>query len=264
MLKKLIWASSLVIGLAACASVESEIASAPSLKPDLSELVETASEAPVIGPGDRMPSGRALGTRSAVVAPNAAAATAHPLATQTALDIMKQGGTAMDAAIAANAMLGLVEPTGNGIGGDLYAIVWDPKTEQLFGYNGSGKSPMGATLADMQAKADAFMDGVEIPPYGAAPVTVPGTVEAWGALHERFGTLPLSALMDPAVRYAREGAPIPEVIAYYWQFGPRRFEPAAESGMLEEYDNAKATFFHPARSKGLCFAIRISPTRWNG
>ncbi|MEM6652986.1 MAG: gamma-glutamyltransferase family protein [Pseudomonadota bacterium] len=253
MLKRLIWATSLAIGLAACASVESEIASAPSLKPDLSELVETAPETPAIGPGDRMPSGRALGTRSAIVAPNAAAATAHPLATQTALDIMKQGGSAMDAAIAANAMLGLVEPTGNGIGGDLYAIVWDPKTEQLFGYNGSGKSPMGATLADMQAKADAFMDGEEIPPYGAAPVTVPGTVEAWGALHERFGTLPLSTLMDPAVRYAREGAPIPEVIAYYWQFGPRRFEPAAESGMLEEYDNAKATFFSPSPVEGSLF-----------
>ncbi|MEE2930405.1 MAG: gamma-glutamyltransferase, partial [Pseudomonadota bacterium] len=116
----------------------------------MSEAAPEVSE-PIFGPGDRMPSGRDLGTRSAVVAPNAAAATAHPLATQTALDIMKKGGTAMDAAIAANAMLGLVEPTGNGIGGDLYAIVWDPKTKQLYGYNGSGRSPMGATLEDMQA-----------------------------------------------------------------------------------------------------------------
>ncbi|MEL7541123.1 MAG: gamma-glutamyltransferase, partial [Pseudomonadota bacterium] len=197
-----------------------------------------------------MPSGRALGTRSAVVAPNAAAATAHPLATQTALDIMKRGGTAMDAAIAANAMLGLVEPTGNGIGGDLYAIVWDPKTEKLYGYNGSGRSPLGATLADMQAKADAFMDGEEIPPFGAAPVTVPGTVEAWGALHEKFGALPFNMLMEPTIQYAREGAPIPEVIAFYWQFGPSRFGPAAESGMLEEYDNAKATYFSPTPVEG--------------
>ena len=160
MLQRSIWVSALAIGLSACASVDVQSAEAPSVKPDLAEAANT----PITGPGDRMPSGRAIGTRSAVVAPNAAAATAHPLATQTALDVMKDGGTAMDAAIAANAMLGLVEPTGNGIGGDLYAIVWDPKTEQLYGYNGSGKSPMGATLEDMQAKADAFMDGEEIPP----------------------------------------------------------------------------------------------------
>lgn len=223
------------------------------MKPELVQAdSETASE-PMTGPGDRMPSGRDLGTRSAVVAPNAAAATAHPLATQTALDVMKQGGTAMDAAIAANAMLGLVEPTGNGIGGDLYAIVWDPKTKQLYGYNGSGKSPMGATLEDMQAKADAFMDGEEIPPFGAAPVSVPGTIDGWFALHERFGTLDMADNLKPAIEYARNGAPIPEVIAYYWQFGPRRFEPAFESGMLEEYENAKKTFFSPTPVEGSLF-----------
>ena len=197
------------------------------------------------GPGDRMPSGRALGVRSAVVAPHAAAATAHPLATQTALDVMKAGGNAMDAAIAANAMLGLVEPTANGIGGDLFAIVWDPQTKQLYGYNGSGRSAMGATLADMQAKADKYMDGKEIPPFGTAPVTVPGTVDAWYALHEKFGSRPMLANLEPAIRYARDGAPIPEVISYYWSFGPKRFEPAHESGMLEEYDNAKKTYFSP-------------------
>ena len=251
-----IWASVLAIGLSACVSMDVQTAQAPSLKPtpvDLSPQPAPEPPDPVIGPGDRMPSGRALGTRSAIVAPNAAAATAHPLATQTALDIMKQGGTAMDAAIAANAMLGLVEPTGNGIGGDLFAIVWDPRSEQLYGYNGSGKSPMAATLADMQAKADAFMDGAEIPPFGAAPVTVPGTVEAWGALHERFGRLPLNTLLEPTIRYAREGAPIPEVIAFYWQFGPQRFEPAFESGMLEEYNNARKTYFSPPPVEGSLF-----------
>ncbi|MEQ8557591.1 MAG: gamma-glutamyltransferase family protein [Henriciella sp.] len=205
------------------------------------------------GPGDRMPSGRDIGVRSAVVAPNAAAATAHPLATQTALDVMKAGGNAVDAAIAANAMLGLVEPTGNGIGGDLFAIVWDPETQELYGYNSSGRSPMGATLEDMQAKADEFMDGEEIPPYGTAPVTVPGTVDGWFALHDRFGETPVSDLVAPAVRYAREGAPIPEVIAYYWSYGPKRYEPAYESGMLEEYENAKETYFSPPPREGTLF-----------
>ena len=240
-------AGAAIAGVTACATGTSE-------KTETNEqAAPLVAEVTAPGPGDRMPSGRDIGVRSAVVAPNGAAATAHPLATQTALDILKSGGTAMDAAIAANAMLGLVEPTGNGIGGDLFAIVWDPKTGQLYGYNGSGRSPMGATLEDMQAKADEFMDGEEIPPFGSAPVTVPGTVEAWGALHERFGRTPFNTLLEPAIRYAREGAPIPEVIAYYWSNGPKRYEPAFESGMLEEYENAKATYFSPPPREGSLF-----------
>ena len=154
MLKRCILAGALALGLAACAGAPIGIAETPA----------TIGLSKQTGPGDRMPSGRDIGMRSSVVAPNAAAATAHPLATQVALDIMKDGGSAMDAAIAANAMLGLVEPTGNGIGGDLFAIVWDPKTQKLYGYNGSGRSPMSATLADMQTAADKHMDGKEIPP----------------------------------------------------------------------------------------------------
>ena len=117
--------------------------------------------------------GRAFATRSDVIAPHAMAATSHPLATQIALDVMKQGGTAIDAAIAANAALGLMEPTGNGIGGDLFAIVWDPKTKQLHGYNGSGRSPKSLTL-------DYFKQhGItDIPAHGPLPVSVPGTVDA--------------------------------------------------------------------------------------
>ncbi|MBR9834220.1 MAG: gamma-glutamyltransferase, partial [Alphaproteobacteria bacterium] len=164
--------------LAACESRPAETVETAALEA-VSAPVETAVIEP--GPGDRMPSGRDIGVRSAVVAPTAAAATAHPLATQVALDVMKDGGSAVDAAIAANAMLGLVEPTGNGIGGDLFAMVWDPKTNKLYGYNGSGRSPIGTSLADMQAAADAFMDGEEIPPFGSAPVTVPGTVDGWYA-----------------------------------------------------------------------------------
>lgn len=203
--------------------------------------------------GDRMPSGRDIGTRSSVVAPNAAAATAHPLATRVALNVMEDGGNAVDAAIAANAMLGLVEPTGNGIGGDLFAIVWDPETETLYGYNGSGRSAMGATLEDMQAKADEFMDGEEIPPFGAAPVTVPGTVDGWFALHDKFGKTEMSELVAPAVKYAREGAPIPEVIAYYWGRSAANFPQYAESGMIEEFENAKATYFSPTPREGTLF-----------
>ena len=220
----------------------------------LSPTDDAASVAePQFGPGDRMPSGRDLGTRSAVVAPNAAAATAHPLATQIALDTMKAGGNAVDAAIAANAMLGLVEPTGNGIGGDLFAMVYDPKTGQLYGYNGSGRSPMGMTLADAQAAADKFMDGEEIPPFGAVPVSVPGTVDGWFALHQRFGRRSMASNLAPTVKYAREGAPIPEVIAYYWGRNEIRLAEAAESGMLEEFDNAKRTFFSPAPREGSLF-----------
>lgn len=244
MLKRWLIAGVFAAGLAACVSVEQSDANFAYTKPALSTE---------IGPGDRMPSGRAIGMRSSVVAPTAAAATAHPLATQVALDVMKDGGSAMDAAIAANAMLGLVEPTGNGIGGDLFAIVWDPETQKLYGYNGSGRSPMSATLADMQAAADKHMEGKEIPPYGAAPVSVPGTVDGWYALHAKFGRKPMRDNLKPTIEYARNGAPIPEVIAYYWGRSESRFQAGYESGMLEEFDNAKKTFFSPTPVEGSLF-----------
>ncbi|MEL8055807.1 MAG: gamma-glutamyltransferase family protein [Pseudomonadota bacterium] len=239
--------SSLALSLSACISGTDITASA-------AEPTQTKAETgPILGPGDRQPSGRTLGTRSAVVAPNAAAATAHPLATQVALDIMKDGGTAIDAAIAANAMLGLVEPTGNGIGGDLFAIVWDPKTEKLYGYNGSGRSPMGATLADMQAEADAHEDGEQIPAYGVAPISVPGTVDGWFALHEKFGRLSMRDNLKPTIEYARNGAPIPEVIAYYWDRSERNFQRFVDSGMIDEFDNARDTYFSPTPREGSLF-----------
>ncbi|HZH42565.1 MAG TPA: gamma-glutamyltransferase [Lysobacter sp.] len=155
--------------------------------------------------------GQPFATRSEVYAPHAMAATSHPLATQIALDVMKNGGSAVDAAIAANAALGLMEPTGNGIGGDLFAIVWDPKTRKLYGYNGSGRSPKSLTLAEFQRRGL-----TDIPPHGPLPVTVPGTVDAWFALHERFGRKPMVENLAPAIRYAREGHPVHETIAYYW------------------------------------------------
>ncbi|MBJ7575386.1 gamma-glutamyltransferase [Luteimonas sp. MC1828] len=155
--------------------------------------------------------GQAFATRSEVYAPHAMAATSHPLATQVALDVMKAGGSAVDAAIAANAALGLMEPTGNGIGGDLFAIVWDPTTRKLHGYNGSGRSPKALTFAEFERRGLK-----DIPPHGPLPVTVPGTVDGWFALHGRFGRRTMAENLAPAIRYAREGHPVHEVIAYYW------------------------------------------------
>ncbi|MEN8719181.1 MAG: gamma-glutamyltransferase [Oceanococcaceae bacterium] len=154
-------------------------------------------------------------TRAEVIAPQGMAATSQPLATQVALDILKAGGTAVDAAIAANAALGLMEPTGNGIGGDLYAIVWDPDTRKLHGLNGSGRSPRGLSLEALHATlAEQGLDA--IPPRGPLPVSIPGTVDAWFALHERFGTLPMRDILAPTIRYARDGHPVAELIAHYW------------------------------------------------
>ncbi len=172
--------------------------------------------------------GESFATRSEVFAPHAMAATSHPLATQIALEVMRDGGTAMDAAIAANAALGLMEPTGNGIGGDLFAIVWDPKTKKLHGYNGSGRSPQSLTLAEFQKRGL-----TDVPAHGPLPVTVPGTVDAWFALHERFGRKTMAENLAPTIRYAREGHPVPETIAYYWDLSVPRL--AKWPGFSEQF-----------------------------
>lgn len=164
------------------------------------------------------PVGRPYETRSVVYARHGMAATSQPLATQAALQVLRQGGTAVDAAIAANAVLGLVEPTGNGIGGDLFAIVWDPKTRRLHGLNGSGRSPRG--LSYDQLRAELAKLGVErIPAHGPLPVSVPGAVDGWFALHGRFGRLPMKTVLAPAIGYAREGFPVTPVIAQGWERG---------------------------------------------
>jgi gamma-glutamyltranspeptidase / glutathione hydrolase len=155
--------------------------------------------------------GKPFATRSEVIATHGMVATSHPLATQIGLDVLKQGGTAVDAAIAANAALGLMEPTGNGVGGDLFAIVWDAKSGKLHGYNGSGRSPQTLSLKWFQDQ------GIkDIPPLGPLPVTVPGAVDGWFALHDRFGKLPMQRLLAPTIEYANEGFPVTELIAYYW------------------------------------------------
>ncbi|MFT5286754.1 MAG: gamma-glutamyltranspeptidase/glutathione hydrolase [Planctomycetota bacterium] len=180
-----------------------------------------------VGGGDRV-TGRAFATRSEVIAQNGMAATSQPLATQVALDILKAGGSAVDAAIAANALLGLVEPTGNGIGGDLFAMVWDAKGKRLHGLNASGRSPQSLTMdvfASLELKS--------IPSYGPLPVTVPGCVDGWAELHAKFGKLPWKALFAPAIRYAREGFPLTELIAYYWDLSTPRL--SAYPGFEEQF-----------------------------
>ncbi|WDA42715.1 gamma-glutamyltransferase family protein [Erythrobacter sp. BLCC-B19] len=196
-----------------------------------------------IGPGAR-PVG-APWSRSPVVAPHGMAATAHPLATQIALDILKAGGSAVDAAIAANAALGLMEPTGNGIGGDLFAIVYDPKTGQLIGINGSGRSPAGQTLDQLKAKLPA--GATSIPPVGPLPVTIPGTVDAWFDLHARFGKLPMADVLAPTIRYAREGHPVAPVIAMYMERGLKNYERQLKKNPFE-FDNARKVYFKDGRA----------------
>lgn len=156
---------------------------------------------------DRL-SGEHFVTRSEVIAQNGMAATAQPLATQVALDILKKGGNAIDAAIAANAMLGLVEPASCGIGGDLFAIVWDAKTKKLYGLNASGRSPAGLTASYFKERNMDY-----IPLTGPLPVSVPGCVDGWDMLHRRFGKLPLADILAPAIEYGKNGFPVSEVIA---------------------------------------------------
>lgn len=178
--------------------------------------------------------GKPFATRSEVIARHGMAATSHPLATQVALDILKQGGNAVDAAIAANAALGLMEPTGCGIGGDLFAIVWDARTKRLYGLNASGRSPKSLTLEHFQKLALS-----KIPSRGPLPVSVPGAVDGWFQLHQRFGKLSMKKILAPTIVYAREGFPVTEIIAYGWQ---------RNASVLQQYPGFKETFMPGGRT----------------
>ena len=189
---------------------------------------------------DRM-TGLTFATRSEVITKNGMACTSQPLATQVALDILKKGGSAVDAAIAADAMLGLVEPTGSGMGGDLFAIVWDAKTQKLYGLNASGRSPKSLTLAYFKEK------GIKhIPALGPLPVSVPGCVDGWFELHAKFGKLNMAEILQPTIGYAREGFPLSELISYYWQRNAERlkqFEGFAEIYMPNGKAPSKGEIF---------------------
>ncbi len=179
--------------------------------------------APAATAGDRR-GDPAFQSRSATIAKNGMAATAHPLATQAAVDILRAGGSAVDAAIAANAVLGLVEPTANGIGGDLFALIYDPGTRKVVALDASGFAPAGLDVASVRgrnANGTLFDKGMDA-------VTIPGAVAGWEALHKRYGKLPLSRVLEPAVRIAREGFPLSAVVARGWATNLKRFQEAGD------------------------------------
>src|SRR5258707_3838732 len=178
-------------------------------------------------------SGKNFATRSEVLARHGMVCTSVPAATQVGLEILKKGGSAVDAAIAANATLGLMEPVLNGVGGDLFAIVYSAKDNKLYGINGSGRSPLGLSYEQMKAELDK-LNRKTIPPQGMLPISMPGCVDAWAELHKKFGKLKLSDDLAPAIRYAEEGFPVTELIAYYWAFGPRLYK-GLPGAFLETY-----------------------------
>jgi gamma-glutamyltranspeptidase/glutathione hydrolase len=183
---------------------------------------------PVVSFSQDRVTGRDFATRSEVIARSGMVATSHPLATQAALDILKKGGNAIDAAITANSVLGVVEPTGSGIGGDLFAIIWSAEKGKLYGLNASGRSPRSLKLEYFKENGFEF-----IPSYGPLPVSVPGCVDGWYEMHDMFGRLPMRELLQPAIKYARDGFPVTEVIAYYLDKG---------TAILKEYPNIKEVY----------------------
>jgi gamma-glutamyltranspeptidase / glutathione hydrolase len=194
------------------------------------------------GGGDRY-FGPSFAARSPTIARNGMAATSHPLATQVAVDVLRAGGNAVDAAIAANAAIGFLEPTGNGIGGDLFAIVWSARDGRLYGLNASGRAPRGLTLEQLRRELG---DADEIPLLGPLPVTVPGAVDGWWELHQRFGSRPWAELLAPAIRYADEGAPVPPYIAGLW----------ARATRLREQPGFAETFLPGGRAPGIGESFR--------
>ena len=173
--------------------------------------------------------GEMFSTRSEVISQNGMVATSHPLASQIGIDILQNGGNAIDAAIAANAALGLMEPTGNGIGGDLFAIVWIEKEKKLYGLNASGRSPENLTLEYF--KENNFKS---IPAYGPLPVSVPGCVDGWFELHDKFGKISMANILSPTIKYAEDGFPVSELVSYYMKVASNNFQ---------EYPNFKETYY---------------------
>ncbi|MDO8540866.1 MAG: gamma-glutamyltransferase [Opitutaceae bacterium] len=179
--------------------------------------------------------GKSFATRSEVIAPHGMVCTSHPLATQIGLDVLKAGGSAVDAAIAANAALGLMEPVNSGPGGDLFAIVYEAKTKKLHGLNASGRSPLGLSFEQLKAEL-ARLGATRIPTLGMLSISVPGAVDGWFELHAKFGRRPMREILAPTIRYAEEGFPVTEFIAYLWNLEVRRYRTApVPGGFLDTY-----------------------------
>src|SRR3954463_5139065 len=202
------------------------------IQPLIFALVTVGSALSLDAQIDRI-TGKNFATRSEVLATHGMVCTSVPAATQVGIEILKAGGSAVDAAIAANATLGLREPVSNGIGGDLFAIVYSAKENKLYGINGSGRSPLGLNYDQMKTEL-AKLHPDPLPARGMLPISVPGTVDAWAELHKKFGKLKLADDLAPAIRYAEEGFPVTELIAYYWGFGPRLYK-GLPGGFLETY-----------------------------
>lgn len=192
-------------------------------------------ERPDVHAGDR-PSGVSFASRSAAMGCSGAAGTAHPLATLTAIEILKRGGSAVDAAVAANACLGFLEPTSSGLGGDCYAMVWDPKLNKVVGLAGSGRSPKSLSLETVRQRA---VNGV-IPKLGAVSVSTPGALDAWWTLHQRYGRLKWQQVLEPAIHLCETGAPVPQIIGFYIKRNLAAFLRAGSG--VEETANAMHTY----------------------
>lgn len=165
--------------------------------------------------------------RSMVVTDRGIVATSHVLASQAGAQILAQGGSAVDAAIAANAVLGVTEPMMNGMGGDLFLLYWDAKSGKLYGLNASGWAPQGLTIGFLKQHGITSM-----PAEGIQSVTVPGAVDGWAKAHERFGKLPWKVLFKPAIYYAEHGHSVPEIIHEFWGIGSARLEQTEEAGRV--------------------------------
>jgi gamma-glutamyltranspeptidase/glutathione hydrolase len=216
------------------ASADSGDAASPDL-PKFQQEGELKFDRPDVHSGDR-PVGASFSSRSAVYGCSGAAGTAQPLATLAAIEILKRGGSAVDAAVAANACLGFLEPTSSGIGGDCFAFIWDPKLSKLVSLAGSGRSPKALTLDIVRSRAK----NNAIPPVGAVSVSVPGALDAWWTMHQRYGRLKWAELFEPAIHYCESGVPVPQIISYYIRSNLTAF--LRPGSGVEETDNAIHTY----------------------
>ena len=199
---------------------------------------------PDVHAGDR-PAGASFSSRSAAYGLNGAAGTAHPLATLAAIEILKKGGSAADAAIAAKACLGFLEPTSSGLGGDCYIMLWDPKLAKVVGLAGSGRSPQGLTLETVRARSSARGS---LAPYGAISISTPGALDAWWSLHQRYGRLKWAELFEPAIHLAETGVPEPQIIGWYI---PRNMANFLKDGSgVEETENARHVYMPGGKAPG--------------